>query len=137
MKLTDWRGNEYGVGTRVIYARSSGRSVEMQEGTVTKIVEVDGKPHVSVQPSGRGSRNFGRVTSKMIYRDETGKVRSSKAYYKDVWKENPEPRRGWREPYQHWIEDKERAAKWTVETVAVPLKETTLTVTQNITVIGD
>ncbi|WP_282203928.1 hypothetical protein [Kitasatospora fiedleri] len=37
MRLTDWRGAEYGVGDIVLYPRMSGRSCEMQEGTVTDI----------------------------------------------------------------------------------------------------
>jgi hypothetical protein len=37
MRLTDWRGNEYGVGDKVIYGRMSGRSVEMQEAVVAEI----------------------------------------------------------------------------------------------------
>jgi hypothetical protein len=36
-RLTDWRGNEYGVGSKILYPRSEGRSVEMQEGIVEKI----------------------------------------------------------------------------------------------------
>ena len=34
IKLTDWRGVEYGVGSKILYPRSEGRSVEMQEGIV-------------------------------------------------------------------------------------------------------
>lgn len=37
MRLTDWRGNEYGIGDLVLYPRMSGRSCEMQEGTVTSV----------------------------------------------------------------------------------------------------
>jgi len=36
-KLTDWRGNDYGVGDLVLYPRASGRSLEMQVGTVVAI----------------------------------------------------------------------------------------------------
>ncbi len=37
IELTDWRGNTYTVGTKVIYAAMSGRSVELQEATVLAI----------------------------------------------------------------------------------------------------
>ena len=37
LRLTDWRGVEYGVGSKILYPRSEGRSVEMQEGIVEKI----------------------------------------------------------------------------------------------------
>lgn len=37
MKLTDWRGNEYGVGDTVLYPRVDGRSAEMAEGVVKEI----------------------------------------------------------------------------------------------------
>lgn len=40
MKLTDWRGNDYGVGATVIYPRQSGRSVEVKEAVVLDIYEV-------------------------------------------------------------------------------------------------
>ena len=98
MRVTDWRGNEYGVGDRVVYGRMSGRSVEMQEGVVLDIwetyqdrenykwrrlaegetapskqrysretgkLEPTGEPEdtltrVKLQPTGKGSRNFGR-----------------------------------------------------------------------------
>jgi hypothetical protein len=40
MRLTDWRGNEYGVGDTVLYPRVSGRSAEISEGTVTDIYQV-------------------------------------------------------------------------------------------------
>lgn len=85
MKLTDWRGNEYGVGDTVLYARMSGRSCEISEATVVDIWEAypdynlrrgwwvrlqegqqppEGKrteTRVKVQPNGRGSRNFYRT----------------------------------------------------------------------------
>jgi hypothetical protein len=38
-ELIDWRGNRYTVGTRVIYAAMSGRSVELQEATVLDIIK--------------------------------------------------------------------------------------------------
>lgn len=37
MRLTDWRGNEYGVGDTILYARMSGRSCEISEATVVDI----------------------------------------------------------------------------------------------------
>jgi len=37
MKLTDWRGNDYEAGTRVLYGRMSGRCVEIQEAVVLDI----------------------------------------------------------------------------------------------------
>lgn len=37
MKLTDWRGNEYGAGSTVLYGRMSGRCVEIAEATVLDI----------------------------------------------------------------------------------------------------
>jgi hypothetical protein len=37
VRLTDWRGNEYGVGDTVIYPRQSGRSVEVKEAVVLDI----------------------------------------------------------------------------------------------------
>lgn len=40
MRLTDWRGNEYGIGDTVLYPRTSGRSVEMSEATVADIYHV-------------------------------------------------------------------------------------------------
>lgn len=40
MRETDWRGNEYGVGDLVIYARMSGRCVEMVEARVLDIWRV-------------------------------------------------------------------------------------------------
>lgn len=40
MELTDWRGNTYREGSRVIYAAMSGRSVELQEATVLEIKTV-------------------------------------------------------------------------------------------------
>jgi len=36
---TDWRGNTYTVGSKVLYPRASGRSVEMREATVLAIVD--------------------------------------------------------------------------------------------------
>ncbi|MEU7096037.1 hypothetical protein [Kitasatospora aureofaciens] len=39
MKLTDWRGNEYGVGDIILYPRISGRSCEISEATVVDIWE--------------------------------------------------------------------------------------------------
>jgi hypothetical protein len=39
MRLTDWRGNEYGVGDTVIYPRQAGHSVEVKEGVVTDITK--------------------------------------------------------------------------------------------------
>ena len=35
--MKDWRGNEYDVGSTVVYPRQSGRSVTMVEGVVRKI----------------------------------------------------------------------------------------------------
>ncbi|TDB90942.1 hypothetical protein E1264_03815 [Actinomadura sp. KC216] len=40
MKLTDWRGNEYGVGDLVLYPRMSGRSCEVREARVLDIWQV-------------------------------------------------------------------------------------------------
>lgn len=40
MRLTDWRGNEYGPGDRVIYAAMSGRCVTMVEADVIEIWRV-------------------------------------------------------------------------------------------------
>lgn len=37
MRLTDWRGNEYGVGDRVIYGAHLGRGIQMVEATVLDI----------------------------------------------------------------------------------------------------
>lgn len=37
MRLTDWQGNEYGVGDTVIYPVMSGRTVSMQQATVLDI----------------------------------------------------------------------------------------------------
>jgi hypothetical protein len=37
MELTDWRGNVYRKGSRVLYAAMSGRSVELQEAVVVEI----------------------------------------------------------------------------------------------------
>lgn len=39
MKLTDWRGNEYGIGDTIFYPRMSGRSCEICEATVMDIWE--------------------------------------------------------------------------------------------------
>jgi hypothetical protein len=39
VRLTDWRGNEYGVGDTILYARMSGRSCEISEATVVDIWE--------------------------------------------------------------------------------------------------
>lgn len=39
MKLTDWRGNEYGAGDTIFYPRMSGRSCEIVEATVVDIWE--------------------------------------------------------------------------------------------------
>ena len=84
MKLTDWRGNEYGVGDMIVYPRASGRSVEMSDGVVTDIYKVYYSPEaykwkrfdgaeppdtgrsartatrVQVKPTGLGSRGFWR-----------------------------------------------------------------------------
>lgn len=40
MRVTDWRGNDYGVGDTVIYGAQSGHSITMVEGTVTDIYNV-------------------------------------------------------------------------------------------------
>jgi len=40
MQLIDWRGNPYTVGSKVIYAAMSGRSVELQEAEVLEIKTV-------------------------------------------------------------------------------------------------
>lgn len=45
----DWRGHEYAVGDTVIYPRMSGRSCEIQEGVVEKIVEYDSPRSRAVQ----------------------------------------------------------------------------------------
>jgi hypothetical protein len=37
MKLTDWRGAEYGAGDTILYPRMSGRSCEIAEATVVDI----------------------------------------------------------------------------------------------------
>lgn len=40
MKLTDWRGNEYGVGSKVLYPRMDGRSCEVREAIVVDVWQV-------------------------------------------------------------------------------------------------
>lgn len=37
MRLTDWQGNEYGIGDTIVYPVMSGRSVTMQQATVLDI----------------------------------------------------------------------------------------------------
>lgn len=72
-KLTDWRGNEYGVGDIVLYATSQSSSVEMHEGTVLEIAE---KKHswkdeyttvLKVQPTKSASSYSTKTTA---WRDE-------------------------------------------------------------------
>jgi hypothetical protein len=41
MRLTDWRGNEYGVGDRVLYSTHHGNQTEIVEGEVLDIREVE------------------------------------------------------------------------------------------------
>lgn len=82
--VKDWRGNEYGVGSVVLYPRASGRSVEMQEGTVERLWYVaysretwkweevsEGTPEAvlraKVRPNGRGSRDFFRTDTEPKY----------------------------------------------------------------------
>lgn len=36
-RITDWRGNEYGVGDTILYPRQSGHSTEIVEGVVEMI----------------------------------------------------------------------------------------------------
>lgn len=38
-RLTDWRGNEYGVGDTILYPRQSGHSTEIVEGVVEMIFQ--------------------------------------------------------------------------------------------------
>ncbi|GAA4946259.1 hypothetical protein HD597_006786 [Nonomuraea thailandensis] len=99
--LTDWRGNPYTVGTTVFYPRMSDRSCEIQEGVVIDIWDAvyeygkwrwvrfdpanpkhqaeaakpDGRivTKVKVQPTGLGSRNFGRADSTLV-QDEQGRL---------------------------------------------------------------
>ncbi|MEV4749026.1 hypothetical protein AB0K21_21830 [Streptosporangium sp. NPDC049248] len=103
--LTDWRGNSYTVGTRVFYPRMSGRSCEIQEGTVLDIWDavydfdkfrwvhfdpdnprhqkISGRDRVTkvkVQPTGRGSRDFYR-SNKQHKKDNDGKL----LYGDDGW----------------------------------------------------
>lgn len=96
MTLTDWRGNPYAIGTLILYPRMSGRSCEVQEGTVLDIYEAvyDRRNHrgwtrydaanpnhqgqeretrVKVQPTGRSSRDFYR-SNRQVRRDEHGEI---------------------------------------------------------------
>lgn len=65
--LTDWRGNTYTIGDRVLYPRTSGRSCEMQEGRVLKVNRKDGTKvsSITIQPY-RSSRHFGRWDGKAV-----------------------------------------------------------------------
>lgn len=37
MRVTDWRGNTYGVGSKVVYPRAWGHSLALQEGLVDAV----------------------------------------------------------------------------------------------------
>lgn len=41
--LTDWRGNDYTVGDKVLYATSSGSTCFMNEGIVLEIIPYEGE----------------------------------------------------------------------------------------------
>lgn len=93
--MKDWRGNEFDVGSTVVYARMSGRSVEVSEAIVAEIYEVyrddeswDWKrikpgvelresqkteTRIKLQPTGPGSRDFLRWSDHKFVEDENGK----------------------------------------------------------------
>lgn len=49
-RITDWRGNEYGVGDTILYPRQSGHSVEIAEGVVEMIFQ--SAPTYNSRPGG-------------------------------------------------------------------------------------
>lgn len=51
--VEDFRGNTYGVGDTVLYPRMSGRSCELQEGTVVEIKWYEDSEYYRDEPSGR------------------------------------------------------------------------------------
>lgn len=57
VELTDWRGNTYGVGDIVLYARQCGYAVEVVECEVLAITE---RGHVRVQPLRSSRTAFGK-----------------------------------------------------------------------------
>lgn len=78
IKLTDWRGNEYGIGDIVVYPRMFGNSVDLHEATILDIVymtrdRATGKMRpvepgeqstilrVKVQPNGPSARRYRRT----------------------------------------------------------------------------
>lgn len=157
MRLTDWRGNEYGVGDTVIYGRQSGRCVELQEGVVVDIwrvyqnnsykwvrLEDNEEPpvgtnyageviknkittRVKIQPSGNGSRNFGLPPSKCHYFLEDGTEVSSSEWFDLKYQNNP----GAGPP--RYTPNKDFKGYFSSE--KLPHKAVTLTVIENITLV--
>ncbi|MER7365953.1 hypothetical protein [Nonomuraea wenchangensis] len=91
MTLTDWRSNPYTVGTLILYPRSQGRTVEVQEGKVLDIWDVvwagrwvrfepnntdheglERVTRVKVQPTGRCSRYD--IRHKQLLYDEQDQI---------------------------------------------------------------
>jgi hypothetical protein len=66
--LTDWRGNTYTIGDRVLYPRTSGRSCEIQEGRITKINRrEDGQvKSISIMPFRSSRFGYGPSTAVSI-----------------------------------------------------------------------
>lgn len=135
--LKDWRGNEWGVGSVILYPRMSGRSCEIQEGTVERIWWVktgfktegsrwgswevpegteEAVMRVRVRPNGRGSRDFCRTDRVARYRVKaTGEILGWKDFYLSG----------------HYKDSDSYEVVWN----AIPLKPVTLTVTENITAL--
>lgn len=124
--LTDWRGNQFTVGSLVLYPRMSGRSAEIQEATVTDIWMVyrcpenfDWKrlPEGAEPPLGRSWNrvlgDYEMVPAKTELRIKVQPIKSSRNFHRsadyDRWK-NPE--------------------------VETSYREATLTITENVTAIG-
>lgn len=127
IRVKDWRGNEYGVGSVVLYPRTSGRSVEMCEGTVERLwyvgrVDYEWKEvpegtegamlRAKVRPNGRGSRDFYRTDSEARYYIKGTEHEIDREY---AWKFLPD----------------EYEIRWS----PIPIKPVTIINTENLTAV--
>ena len=82
-EFIDWRGVAVGVGDTVLYPRVSGRSCEMQEGTVLSIREDGTRTVIERAPTADDPWHYNRISVPQ-YRVTIKPSRSSRGFYRDA-----------------------------------------------------
>jgi hypothetical protein len=71
-KVLDWRGNEIGVGSWIVYASTQSSSITMHEGIVRKITWREDKPDLHVEK--QGTHHDARLKSRGFEPRPAGKL---------------------------------------------------------------